>query len=272
MQALLEPGQRERIRGSTLHACAMNLLNNERPDDDTAELEKAVLDDIQFQNNVIKKHWGCLIDDFCMSAVENIRATYPNDTEAKIKSKIKMVTDKALFYARKAFESFCRSKKTLAELEDRSNTNRHYYPLKCDFCEGGKACKLGFPPAIYNKEKSWEFFADLAVKIWETVNRLGIKTYDIEMKRAQLRSIRIPCSVLLVDECQDLDECQVDWVHRQHAFGTHLYFVGDAAQCIYGFRGAKSSYVMKLDCIDTKLTKSWRFGPDVARVSCVFKS
>mmetsp|Transcript_27674 Transcript_27674/g.65824 ORF Transcript_27674/g.65824 Transcript_27674/m.65824 type:complete len:1040 (+) Transcript_27674:188-3307(+) len=267
MQALLDPGQGERIQGSTLHACAMNLLNNERADNDTAELDKAVLDDLQFQNDVIKKHWGSVIEDFCQGAHENIRAIYPNDTEAKIKSRTKMVTDKALFYARKAFVFFCHSKKTLAELKDRNNKKRHYYPVTCEFCEGGKACKLGFPPGIYNKEKSWEFFADLAVEIWEKVTRDGIKTYDIEMKRAQLRRIKIPCSVLLVDECQDLDECQVDWVSGQARHGTHLYFVGDAAQCIYGFRGAKSSYVMKLDCIDRQLTKSWRFGPDVARIA-----
>jgi len=49
--------------------------------------------------------------------------------------------------------------------------------------------------------------------------------------------------------------------------GTHIFFVGDSAQCIYGFRGAKSSYVMKLTCIDTKLTQSWRFGPNIARVA-----
>ena len=42
--------------------------------------------------------------------------------------------------------------------------------------------------------------------------------------------------------------------------GTHIFFVGDSAQCIYGFRGAKSKHVMKLDCIDTQLTTSWRFG------------
>ena len=200
-------------------------------------------------------------------AAENIREIYPNDTDVKIRSKIKLATDKAHFYAFKAFVFFCRSKKTLAELKDRNNKNRHYYPVKVDFCEGGKACKLGFPPGIYNKEKSWEFFADLAVEIWEKVTRDGIRTYDVEVKRAQLKRVRIPCSVLLVDECQDLDECQVDWVHGQARFGTHIYFVGDSAQCIYGFRGAKSSYVMKLDCIDTKLTKSWRFGPDIARVS-----
>lgn len=87
------------------------------------------------------------------------------------------------------------------------------------------------------------------------------------MKKAQLKQLRIPCSVLLVDECQDLDGCQVAWLEGQKQFGTHIFFVGDSAQCIYGFRGAKSKHIMKLICIDIKLTKSWRFGPEIAKAA-----
>lgn len=47
-----------------------------------------------------------------------------------------------------------------------------------------------------------------------------------------------------------------------------IFFVGDAAQTIYGFCGAKSSNVMSLPrCVDRLLTKSWRFGPAIARVA-----
>lgn len=47
-----------------------------------------------------------------------------------------------------------------------------------------------------------------------------------------------------------------------------MFFVGDAAQTIYSFRGAKSSNVMSLsDCIDRLLNKSWRFGPALAQVA-----
>jgi len=95
----------------------------------------------------------------------------------------------------------------------------------------------------------------------------GYRTFDIDIKMAQLKRLRIPCSVLLVDECQDLDECQVDWIESQKHYGTHIFFVGDSAQCIYGFRMAKSTNVMKLDCIDTKLTQSFRFGPNIAKVA-----
>ena len=39
-----------------------------------------------------------------------------------------------------------------------------------------------------------------------------------------------------VDESQDLNECQVDWMTRQRALGggKQIFFVGDAVQTIYG--------------------------------------
>ena len=44
--------------------------------------------------------------------------------------------------------------------------------------------------------------------------------------------------------------------------------MGDAAQALYSFRGAKPSYVMSLpDCVDRYITKSWRFGPAIAKVA-----
>lgn len=120
-----------------------------------------------------------------------------------------------------------------------------------DFKEGGAAANLGFPPS-YSSESSYSFFANLCVEIWAFVLNNNVRTFDIDMKKAQLRQLRIPSSVLLVDESQDMDECQVAWIASQKQFGTHIFFVGDSAQCIYGFRGAKSSYVI----ISTVLTLS----------------
>ena len=90
-----------------------------------------------------------------------------------------------------------------------------------EFHEGGAAAKLGFPPNIYSLESSYTFYADLCVKIWAYVVKYGIRTFDIEIKKAQLNQLCIPCSVLLVDECQDLDECQVDWIEGQKQFGEY---------------------------------------------------
>lgn len=88
--------------------------------------------------------------------------------------------------------------------------------------EGGTAAKLGFPPEHYNTLSSYSFFANLCVEIWEFVVKNGVRTFNIETKKAQLNMLRIPCSVLLCDESQDFDGCQVDWIHGQKSFGEHL--------------------------------------------------
>ncbi len=45
-----------------------------------------------------------------------------------------------------------------------------------------------------------------------------VKNYDLEMKRAQLMGLEIPGSLILVDECQDMDGCQVEWVSQQYQY------------------------------------------------------
>lgn len=71
--------------------------------------------------------------------------------------------------------------------------------------------------------------------------------------------------------------CFITWTLESHTYcihdmnlGTHVFFVGDSAQCIYQFRGAKSANLMKLDCIDYQLTKSWRFGPNIAKIANMY--
>ena len=92
--------------------------------------------------------------------------------------------------------------------------------VKKVFNKGELAERLGFPSLIYSFEKSYKFYADTSVEIWDFVLKNGIRSYDIGVKRAQLKQVRIPGSVLLVDECQDLDACQVDLIANQSQFGT----------------------------------------------------
>jgi superfamily I DNA/RNA helicase len=104
-----------------------------------------------------------------------------------------------------------------------------------------------------------------------------INTYDSILKRAQLlKSSKIPCTALLVDESQDLNECQIEWVCSQiSAHGIQLYIVGDAVQTIYSFRGAKSTHLMgiqntipnTISLVDRQLTQVWRFRPEIAAVA-----
>ena len=48
-----------------------------------------------------------------------------------------------------------------------------------------------------------------------------------------------------MDESQDCDGCQIAWL-CSCARSRQVFFVGDAAQSIYSFRGAKSQLLMQL--------------------------
>jgi hypothetical protein len=86
------------------------------------------------------------------------------------------------------------------------------------------------------------------------------------LKQAQLGVARIVgASALLVDESQDLNAAQVSWLSAQALYGLDVFFVGDAAQTIYSFRGAKARYIAQLaNAHDAQLTVSFRFGPKIA--------
>jgi hypothetical protein len=129
--------------------------------------------------------------------------------------------------------------------------------------------KYGFTDKRYLSKDVGNWYADQACHLWEKSVTQGVRSFSFEMKRAQLLELPIPGSILLVDEAQDMDESQVSWVaeHRIRV-GTHVYVVGDAAQSIYSFRGAKSRYLMEIQpTIDCSLTASWRFGSEIAAIA-----
>ena len=148
--------------------------------------------------------------------------------------------------------------------------NRDYYPAKkfhTNHHGGGDGEKMGFAAADYSHRI--DFYAQQVCRLWEIILRDDIRCHDFEMKRVQLNKIRIPGTLLLVDESQDMDAAQIDWVSTQVRYGTHVYVVGDPAQAIYGFRGARPSFLMSLDHVsrDCKLTDSWRFGANIANIA-----
>ena len=66
-------------------------------------------------------------------------------------------------------------------------------------------------------------------------DRLRIsRIYDTVMKQARLENLEVPSRVLLVDESQNLNECQVAWMTEQRRLGggKQMYFVGDAVHTI----------------------------------------
>ena len=132
----------------------------------------------------------------------------------------------------------------------------------------------GFSFRDYNNRVAFAFYADLvSTKLWDKLMNEEITSYDLEVKRAQLQEFQIGGSLLLVDESQDMDECQIQWMAKQSEFGTHVYLVGDCVQAIYSFRGAKPKCLMELSesypIQDCDLTVSWRFGHDIARIANV---
>lgn len=148
-----------------------------------------------------------------------------------------------------------------------------YYPAKLFHeTEEGKGPSMGFPVPSYRGSRRIvaTFYFEKAVQLF---NDNQLKSHDLEMKRAQLKGKEVPGSVIMVDECQDCDECQIDWVVQQASkHKKQLFCVGDAAHTIYSFRGAKSEYLVQLEdkppsnCefVSKQLTCSWRFGPQIA--------
>ena len=73
-------------------------------------------------------------------------------------------------------------------------------------------------------------------------------------------------NMILVDEAQDLNECQYDIIENQCIQGSTIITVGDPNQSIYQFAGACDQFI-KLD-VDREemLTESFRFGNQIAKV------
>ena len=97
------------------------------------------------------------------------------------------------------------------------------------------------------------------------------------LKYAQLNVLDLSqYSVILLDESQDTDQCQLDLYVEQiivkSACAKHIYMVGDAAQTIYSFRGAKSKFMTDLarrrpSMNIMSLTHSFRFDQRIAALA-----
>jgi len=170
------------------------------------------------------------------------------------------------FFIYKSLVHFCQSAWTLETYETGKPFNRDYFPAKNFHGMKGKGESFGFHPSIYNNKRKIGFYADQAARLWKAILRDDIRSFDFEMKRVQLLEIRVPGSILLVDESQDMDACQIDFIARQQIeFGTHVFVVGDAVQSIYGFRGARPGFLLNLrGDVDLMLTESWRFGTAIS--------
>ncbi len=115
------------------------------------------------------------------------------------------------------------------------------------------------------------FLASAATKAWDrdlshSTGKLPF-THDMYVKVWALGNPTIPGDVILYDEAQDADPCILGVVLQQTA---QLIAVGDESQAIYGWRGAVDAMGDFPATQRTSLTKSFRFGPEVAAEANVF--
>ena len=77
--------------------------------------------------------------------------------------------------------------------------NRDYYPAKMFHGIKGKGIEYGYQPPVHNKKGRIRFYADQACLLWNMVLGQNIRSFNFDMKRAQLLGLQVPGSILLVD-------------------------------------------------------------------------
>ncbi|MFD7068300.1 UvrD-helicase domain-containing protein [Streptomyces sp. NPDC059913] len=115
-----------------------------------------------------------------------------------------------------------------------------------------------------------EQLADLVLpyarKAWEDLQRPdeGIVRFDPDhfLKIWSLTNPRIPAEFLLLDEAQDTNPV-VEHIFNNQRDHAQLILVGDSAQAIYHWRGAKD-VMTAFDGTHLTLSRSFRFGPRLA--------
>lgn len=92
----------------------------------------------------------------------------------------------------------------------------------------------------YKKENNKRDFDDLAIEVLERLRS------DEKMLSAYRKLFKY----ILVDEFQDCDEMQIDFLKLINGGeDNYLFAVGDEDQCIYSFRGSKPEYMVSFDKI-----------------------
>lgn len=170
-----------------------------------------------------------------------------------------------------------------------NNQNRCFVHYPCfvecaellDSRTGTRSNRLPSLSRECRRGRSTQWYMDKAMELWQAMEDgkfapVGCSgscgTHGFWMKKAQLLSRAMPFDVILLDEAQDVTECQLTWaIQRQkHAM---RFCVGDPCQRIYGFRGAifESDFEIilraELTCKPMLLSHSFRFGLDIARVA-----
>lgn len=116
-----------------------------------------------------------------------------------------------------------------------------------------------------NNDKIRARMLPYAEKVWadaQDVNGQFPYCHDYYLKMYERSNPKIGADYVMFDEAQDASPVLLSIVQQQT--DAQLVFVGDSAQQIYSFTGARNA----LTCVNVSsramLTQSFRFGPDVA--------
>jgi hypothetical protein len=91
--------------------------------------------------------------------------------------------------------------------------------------------------------------------------------HDHYLKMFELNDPKMAADFVLFDEAQDAAPVMLSIVEQQVARGTQLVFVGDSQQQIYEWRGAVNALERVPADLRSYLTKSFRFGDEIATVA-----
>mmetsp|Transcript_28830 Transcript_28830/g.27623 ORF Transcript_28830/g.27623 Transcript_28830/m.27623 type:complete len:551 (+) Transcript_28830:240-1892(+) len=254
----------QNVTSRSIHSWAFYLLNVREDDTVLLKTDTAL-------EEIIRIICGKNISNFLQDMPELSKTDKKNKRQAE-----KLVR----FYIMKTFTTvFLHSAKSVEEGFDHKDSNNVYYPAR-KWHQGNHNNKppKGVPTANSKNDelKVVQFYVQNAKLIWNKMSgsKPQLMTFDSVVKRAQLQNIQISGSVILMDEAQDSNECSNSWICKQaSSYHTQTFIVGDSAQAIYGFRGAKPAHLLaisnKYKVIDCELTESYRFGPEIAAVANV---
>lgn len=242
------------LDSSTADSCARKCLR------EAVDLVHEPMEDTEFKAKVL---------DLCLDDIRtNITGSAEGLSPRKMRRLERLVGN---FICQTVERCFMHSSLAPEEAFDPARFNSVYYPATLWHDRKSSNHKEDAPagvPTLTAEVKS--FYVTQARKIWTMLDdpENALSTHSSVMKQAQLKQLRIPGTFLLVDEVQDLNPCQLDWFIQQHKQGMHVFFVGDMAQQIYSFRGAKSGPLLDYqDAQDLKLTVSFRFGRNIATIA-----
>jgi superfamily I DNA/RNA helicase len=278
----------------TTHSAALRVAKEPMRGQTPREIVDCAVDEAQLQK-IILKDFAHQISVFHGEAPESAPAGAARDkARLDVAKKEKLIG----FWIFKSFVNWLASRRTEQELQKlKTDVERNprafdsitYFPAK-------KGHREKLPQSSPSGPGSW--YLERVHELWQRMcNDPTCKiVHDCYLKWAQLKGCRLEnFSALLLDEAQDLNECQLDLFVVQPASHADIYIVGDMAQALYAWRHAAPKELASLGrkkpglhsnedrrwfytlhgqlskknrkVTVTKLTQTFRFGEPIARIA-----